>query len=102
MYPTPWMSHVCFLNIGDIHLYFSTHNQFGLIFKLTQFSMNFIDSDEKQDGRLTFNAYSQQRYVTNYYIFRSETNFTYKCNVKPVQPIFLVAAVRFSSRKWSK
>ena len=38
---------VSFLNIGAIHLYFSTHNQFGLKFKLTQFSMNFIDTVTK-------------------------------------------------------
>ena len=75
--------------------------------------MTFIDMvTKKQDGRCGFNAFSQQGYLTNYYIFRSEINFTYKCNVKPVQPtrindivqifIFLVAAKSFSSRKWSK
>ena len=50
----------------------------------------------------------QQGYLKNQYIFRSETNFTFKCNVKPVQPtkindivqifIFLVAALSVSSR----
>ena len=48
----------------------------------------------------------------NYYIFSSQTNFTFKSNVKPVQPtrindivqifICLVAAKMFSSRNWSK
>ena len=43
----------------------------------------------KKDGRRRFNAYCQQGGISkNYYIFRSETNFTYiyKCNVKHVQP----------------
>ena len=58
------------------------------------------------------NTFSQQRYLKNYYIFSSETNFTFKSNVTPVQPtrindivqifIFLVTAKIFSSRKWSK
>ena len=30
------------LNIGAIDLNFSTHNQFGLKFKFTQFSMNLV------------------------------------------------------------
>ena len=75
--------------------------------------MTFIDKvTQKQDGRRGGRAFSQQGYLTNYYIFRSETNFTYKCNIKPVQPtrindivqilIFLVAAESFRSRKWSK
>ena len=39
--------------------------------------MTFIDMmTKKQDGRRGFNAYSQQGYLTNYHIFRSETNFT--------------------------
>ena len=33
---------------------------------------------KKQDGRHGFNAFSQQRYLKNYDIFRSETNFTFK------------------------
>ena len=42
--------------------------------KLAQFSMIFIDMvTKKQDGRRGFNAYSQQGYLTNCYIFRSET-----------------------------
>ena len=61
---------------------------------------------------MDFNTFSQQRYLKNYYIFSSETNFTFKSNVTPVQPtrindivqifIFLVTAKIFSSRKWSK
>ena len=102
-----------FLNIGAIDLNFSTHNQFGLKFKFTQFSMNFVAMvTKKQDGRHGFNTFSQQRYLKNYYTFSSETNFTFKSNVKPMQPtrindivqifIFLVTAKSFSSRKWSK
>ena len=76
-----------FLNIGAIDLNFSTHNQFGLKFKFTQFSMNLVAMvTKKQDGRHGFNTFSQQRYLKNYYIFSSETNFTFKSNVKPVQP----------------
>ena len=100
------------LNIGAIDLNFSTHNQFGLKFKFTQFSMNLVAMvTKKQDGRHGFDTFSQQRYK-NYYIFSSETNFTFKSNVKPVQPtrindivqifIFLVTAKSFNSRKWSK
>ena len=103
---------VYILNIGAIDLHFSTHHQFGLKFKFTQFSMNLVAMVMmKQDGRHGF-TFSQQRYLKNYYIFSSETNFTFKSNVKPVQParindivqifIFLVAAKSFSSRKWSK
>ena len=67
---------------------------------------------KKQDGRHGFNTFSQQRYLQNDYLFSSETNFTFKSNVKAVQPtrindivqifIFLVTAKSFSSRKWSK
>ena len=67
---------------------------------------------KKQDGRHGFDTFSQQRYLQNYYIFSSETNFTFKSNVKPVQPTrindivqtfkFLVTAKSFSCRKWSK
>ena len=97
---------------GAIHLYFSTHNQFSLRFKLTQFSMTFMDMVTKKYGLSGCNVYFQQGYLKNYDVFRSETNFTCKCNVKPVQTtkvndivqifIFLVAAISFSSRKWSK
>ena len=66
---------------------------------------------KKQDGRHGFNTFSQQRYLNKLLgIFSSETNFTFKSNVKPVQTarindivqifIFLVAAKSFSSRKW--
>ena len=62
---------------------------------------------------LTHKTYFQQGYrKKNYYIFRSETKFTCKSNVKRAQPtkindivqifIFLVAAIIFSSRKWLK
>ena len=55
---------VFFLNIGAIDLNFSTHNQFGLKFKLTQFSMNLVAMvTKKQDGRHGFNTFSQQRYL---------------------------------------
>ena len=102
-----------FLNIGAIDLIFSIHNQFGLKFKFTQFSMNLVAMvTKKQDGRHGFNTFSQQRYLKNYYMFSSETNFTFKSNIKPVQParindivqifIFLVASKSFSSHKWSK
>ena len=102
-----------FLNIGATDLNCSTHNQFGLKFKFTKFSMDLVAMvTKKQDGRHGFNAFSQQRYLKNYDIFRSETNFTFKSNVKPVQParindivqifIFLVPAKSFSARKWSK
>ena len=75
--------------------------------------MTIIDMmTKKQYDRREFHAYSQQGYLSKYYIFHSETNFTYKCNVNPVQPtkinyivqivIFLVAAKSVSSRKWSK
>ena len=100
-----------FLNIGVIDLIFSIHNQFGLKFKFTQFSMNLVAMvTKKQDGRHGFNTFSQQRYRKN--MFSSETNFTFKSNVKPVQParindivqifIFVVASKSFSSHKWSK
>ena len=39
--PTPWRCFF-FLNIGVIDLHFSTHNQFGLKCKFTQFSMNLV------------------------------------------------------------
>ena len=49
---------------------------------------------------------------TKYYIFRSETNYTFQSNAKPAQLtnlhamvqifIFLVAAISFSSLKWLK
>ena len=38
---------------------------------------------KKQDGRREFNIYFQHNYITKYYIFSSENNFTLKCNVKP-------------------
>ena len=60
--PTPWRCF--FLNIGVIYLHFSTHNQFGLKCKFTQFSMNlFAMVTKKQDGRHGFNTFSQQRYL---------------------------------------
>ena len=102
-----------FLNIGAIDLNFSTHNQFGLKFKLTQFLTSLVAMvTKKQDGRHGFNTFSLQKYLKNYYIFSYETNSTFKCNVKPVQPtrindivqifIFLMAAVSLYSRKWLK
>ena len=46
---------VFFLNFGAIDLNFSTHNQFGLKFKITQFSMNLVAMvTKKQDGRHGF------------------------------------------------
>ena len=51
--PTPWRCF--FLNIGAIDLNFSTHNQFGLKFMITQFSMNLVAMvTKKQDGRHGF------------------------------------------------
>ena len=55
---------VFFLNIGATDLNFSTHNQFGLKFKFTKFSMDLVAMvTKKQDGRHGFNAFSQQRYL---------------------------------------
>ena len=55
---------VFFLNIGAIDLNFSTHNQFGLKFKFTQFSMNLVAMVmKKQDGLHGFSTFSQQRYL---------------------------------------
>ena len=38
---------------------------------------------KNQDGRREFNTYFQHNYITKYYIFSSENNFTLKCNVTP-------------------
>ena len=60
--PTPWRCF--FLNIGVIDLNFSTHNQFGLKFKFTQFSINLVAMvTKKQDGCHGSNTFSQQRYL---------------------------------------
>ena len=40
VFPTLWRCF--FLNIGAIGLNFSTHNQFGLKFKFTKFSLNLV------------------------------------------------------------
>ena len=45
--------------------------------------MTLVAMVKKQDGRLGFNTYFQHNYITKYYIFSSENNFTLKCNVKP-------------------
>ena len=37
---------------------------------------------KKQGDRRGFNTYFQHNYITKYYIFSSEINFTLKCNVK--------------------
>ena len=36
----------------------------------------------KKSGRRVFNTYFQHNYITKYYIFSSENNFTLKCTVK--------------------
>ena len=38
---------------------------------------------KNQDGRREFNTYFQHNYITKYYIFSSENNFTLKYNVTP-------------------
>ena len=69
---------------GVFLLHFSTCNNFWLEFKLTQFQMSLVAMvKKKQDGRCGFNTYFQHNYITKYYIFSSENNFTLKCNVKP-------------------
>ena len=37
---------------------------------------------KKQDGHRGINTYFQHNYITKYYIFSSENNFTLKCNIK--------------------